>query len=74
MSVAVLPSGSEASLLVATIRRTGAASSPAMRSVAADKASEPRMVATGFLGLVDELVWEDEEKPEPKSWWRKLAG
>lgn len=28
--------------------------------------------ATGFLGLVDEPVYDDEPKPQKKSWWKKL--
>jgi hypothetical protein len=28
--------------------------------------------ATGILGLGDETVFEEEETPQPKSWWRRV--
>ena len=30
-------------------------------------------VATGFLGLMDEPVYDEEPQP-PKKWWQKLLG
>jgi hypothetical protein len=34
---------------------------------------KPRQIrASGFLGLGDEAVFEEEENPKPKSWWRRL--
>ncbi len=33
----------------------------------------PKYVATGFLGLVDEPISEEEPHP-PRKWWRKLLG
>jgi len=40
----------------------------------AGRESEPvGYVATGFLGLNDEPVYE-EEPPRPKKWWQKILG
>ncbi|HLW54915.1 MAG TPA: hypothetical protein VKW06_18915 [Candidatus Angelobacter sp.] len=33
----------------------------------------PRAIrATGFLGLGDEAIYEEEEPQRPKSWWRRI--
>lgn len=30
--------------------------------------------ATGFLGLLDEPIYEEEPPPVKQSWWKKLVG
>lgn len=39
-----------------------------------DVAESPKMSRTsGFLGLTDELIYEEEEVPTPKKkWWKKV--
>jgi hypothetical protein len=72
-SLALLPCASADHAIVATIRKAGV-----LPAHSGDDASmvqhphEPRQVATGFLGLVDELVWEEEEVAAKPPWWRKL--
>ena len=68
--IVVLPGNSRDYALIATVRSSGGAKPPSQNH-AAQPQREPRQIATGFLGLVDELVWEEEEAPKP-SWWRKL--
>jgi hypothetical protein len=72
-SLALLPCTCADHAIVATIRRSGVL--PAHSGDAASTIQhqrEPRQVATGFLGLVDELVWEEEEAGPKPAWWRKL--
>ena len=62
--VVLLPSPGSGQVIVACIRRARAATVPPRT---------PVYEATGFLGLSDEAVSEDNPAP-PKKWWRKLLG
>lgn len=42
------------------------------RTLAAQPAKLSRVRATGFLGLSDESVFEEEQVPEKKKWWQRL--
>jgi hypothetical protein len=68
-SMALLPCESDQHRLVASIHSFRPASAPSASDSAERR--EPRQVATGFLGLVDELVWEEDEAPR-RTWWQKL--
>lgn len=62
-NVVLMPSREPARALVAQIRRA---------PVAADDQRPPvAYEAAGFLGLIDEPVY-DEEPAKPKKWWRKI--
>jgi hypothetical protein len=62
--VAVLDVGVEDQLAVALFRRL---------PMQEDSLLQPRQIrASGFLGLGDEAVFEEEERPKAKSWWRRL--
>jgi hypothetical protein len=68
-SIVLLPSDSAKYSLVAKIRIVGdSPAAPPSDSLPSQR--EPRQIATGFLGLVDEMVWE-EETPK-RSWWQRL--
>ncbi len=48
---------------------------PAAKQAARESVSEPvGYVATGFLGLNDEPVFEEDDPPRPKKWWQKILG
>jgi hypothetical protein len=88
--VTVMPTGAAREAAIAVFRRPKAArpaqatqpvASPAppveMRKPPASVQpirNQAAVRAGGFLGLHDEPVWEEEERPIPKkqSWWRKF--
>lgn len=60
-SVLLMPSQNPGSAVLVRLHRNAA------------RANEPRFEATGFLGLMDEPVYDDEPQPEQKkSWWKKV--
>ncbi len=61
-SVVVMPASDAERALVVRIRRVPAA--PAE--------PEAKYEATGFLGLMDAPVYEDDEPLKPKKWWQKI--
>ena len=69
-AVLVLPSGGP-EVLVARVRR---GAQPAAFEV--HRWTDERAVgytAGGMLGLLDEPVYEEEEYPKKKNWWRRLV-
>lgn len=76
--IALLPAGAGDNLGIATFRRVRAA--VAQRAATEVRSSLPPRPATqhastrasGFLGLSDEPVFEDEVSEEKKGWWRKF--
>ncbi len=62
-AVVLTPSSVAGRTLIAEIRRS--ASSDSLRPIAYE--------VTGFLGLVDQPIYEEEPEP-PKKWWQKLLG
>jgi hypothetical protein len=58
-SVALLPAKDGAVFLLAIAKPSAHSPRP------------PERVATGFLGLLDELVYEEPPEP-PRKWWQKL--
>ncbi len=81
-AVAVLPAPEDGGALLITLsRRIQVHPQPsAPKAEAAPTAArweDPDAVgysASGFLGLLDAPVYEDEEEQKPKSWWRKIVG
>ncbi len=70
--IAVLPSPLAGRAVIASFRASHCLPTDSGQG-AIPSGREPRQIATGFLGLVDELVWEDQEEEAPKrTWWRKL--
>lgn len=65
-SVLVIPSHLPAQALVAHFRRPDPPPPPPRKEPAV------RYQATGFLGLTDEPVYEDEPAPPKKKWWRRV--
>jgi hypothetical protein len=77
--IAVLPAAGANGLGIATFRRVRAAvaqraaAEQLRRIVPAQPAAQRASTrATGFLGLSDEPVFDDEVVPEKKGWWRKF--
>jgi len=46
--------------------------SPMGQHIAPSTAEEPAYEATGFLGLHDSPVYEEEALPKPKRWWHRF--
>ncbi len=73
-AVAILPAGEGAAFLVTVRKRAPrpvAQTAPAPLDVARWQSPEAvSYSAGGFLGLLDEPVYEEK----PKSWWRKVLG
>lgn len=66
-AVIVAPARDEAQALVVTVRNSRARQA---QEVAPER-NVREFEATGFLGLQDEAVYEEEQ---PKSWWRRKFG
>ena len=67
-SIALLACRSPHQAFIATIRKSSVVPE---RVPTLPSTREPRVVGSGFLGLVDEWEWDEEVKPK-QSWWRKL--
>jgi hypothetical protein len=62
--VVVLPAATKNVTAVATFRR---------RSAQSELSAKPLKIrVSGILGLSDEAVFEEEETPREKSWWRRI--
>ena len=78
-AVALLPGGgSDNDALLITVHRCEHAQQPeALAPGEVARWSDPSAksyAAGGFLGLLDEPVYEDEQPQKPKSWWKKVIG
>jgi hypothetical protein len=79
-SVLILPAKATGRVLLVSIEpKTNASSTTKAHSTTTSKTHAPapvRYQATGFLGLTDEPVFEEEEPetpPKKKSWWPRRA-
>lgn len=79
--VTVIPTGQEQRTAIAVFRRPGQPANPRspvevrkpVASVAAPRENNVAVRAGGFLGLRDEVAFEEEPAvPKKQSWWRKF--
>ena len=71
LSAVVAAHGAAVALLPAAHGRTMLLTRRPLRTACADTAAPRAYAATGFLGLSDEPVYDDQPAT-PKSWWEKF--